>query len=240
MIKKFSFIMMLIAAFAFVGTAFAQEPPAHGTYQDGWGMNPTNWHSYTGSYNSELALYDPHSGNPSGNKWVVSWDPSIEYINYAEITLELWIEMNMVQTYQYTHYQWHRLGNQAENIIFTIDGTLKSNNPLYVSLVWDGNEPLDKLYFRRDVLGTEDKGWINNNNARDIPIDWDFRWGRGLAMGNEIVQGWTDATDDQEITFLINEACDHWYQFRGSFNLDYHEADGYYSLTMAGCPSPSL
>ncbi|MFZ5519089.1 MAG: hypothetical protein ACOY90_20825 [Candidatus Zhuqueibacterota bacterium] len=240
MIKKFSFIMMLIAAFAFVGTAFAQEPPAHGTYQEGWGMNPTNWNSYTGSYSSGLALFDPHHSNPiTGNDWVVSWDGGLQYIDYAEITLELWIEMNMVQTYQYTHYQWHRLGNLAEEITFTIDGTLKSNNPLFVSLV-AGDQPLDKLYFRRDVLGTADRGWINNNTARDIPITWDYRWGTGLAIGGGTATAWTPATTNQEITFLIDQPCDHWYQFRGTFNLIYHEADGYYSLTMAGCPSPSL
>ena len=35
-------------------------------------------------------------------------------------------------------------------------------------------------------------------------------------------------------------ACDRWFQFEGSFDLLYHEADGYYYCELAGCPAPTL
>ena len=91
--------------------ANATPPPAHGGYQSGWGMNPTNWENESGSF-SAMGLYDPNYTG-GGASWVVGWNPTA-YINYAPITLELWIEMYMLLTYEYTSYQWHRLGNSGE------------------------------------------------------------------------------------------------------------------------------
>ncbi len=234
MIKKFSFIMMLIAAFVFVGTAFAQEPPAHGSYQGGWGMNNTNWHVASGSFTS-WGLYDPHP-NGGGDSWIVDWsDPNNPvYIEYAPISLELWVEMYCLQTYHYTSYQWHRLGNAEEDISFIIEGTVQSNNGQYVSLTRK-DQDLTHLYFQRSVLGGQ------STDADDIPITWEGRWGAGLDYGVDEIQAWQTLTPSNgDLTLLINESCDHWFQFRGSFHLPYHIADGYYMLEMAGCPAPVM
>jgi hypothetical protein len=217
--------------------ALAQTPPpAHGGHLAGWGMNPNDWDNHTGSFNSGTVIYDPlYLGG--GLSWVVGYDGAMNpiYLVYTPITMELWIEMYMIQTYEHTSYQWHRIGNHAEHICFLIQGLIKSNNGQYVSLTWDGTDPLTHLYFRENIFGSPTPG----PGCRDIPITWRTRWGNGLVYGVDIQQTWTVTTPDpHDITMLIPDPCDHWYEFEGCFDLEYHECDGYYSLTSAGCPAP--
>ncbi|MBD3233000.1 MAG: hypothetical protein GF315_04685 [candidate division Zixibacteria bacterium] len=232
-------LILLIGIFLIIPmTANATPPPAHGAYQGGWGMNPNNWQTTTGSF-SAWGLYDPDGGG-GGAGWIVDWsDPNNPgYIDYEEITLELWIEMYSLQTYHYTSYQWHRLGDEEEEICFIIEGLIQSNNGQYIQLM-KGDDPLDYLYFRENVLGG------SSSDARDIPISWSGRWGTGTEYEQNFYwpddQGnWAPLTPDPDLTLEPVPACDHWFQFQGCFTLLYHEADGYYSLTMSGCPAPVM
>lgn len=224
--------IVLISLMAF--PALATAPPANGAYVGGWGMNPTNWQTATGSF-SAWGLYDP-AGGGGGAGWIVGWSP-ITYISYAPITLELWIEMYSLQTYHYTSYQWHRLGDQAEHICFTIEGLCQSNNGQYIILESDGTDPLTHLFFRHNVLG----GSSPTPPAIDLPITWQARWGTGSTYGSNVQWGWlTPIPDGENLYVLIPDPCDHWFQFEGCFDIAYHQPDGYYSLTMAGCPAPVL
>ena len=234
MIKRIFFLTILITTIAFAGTALAQAPPAHGAYTAGWGMNPTNWQTTSGSF-SAWGLYDPNAPALAGAGWVISWNPTT-WITYAPITLELWIEMYCLQTYHYTSYKWHRLGNAAETITFIIEGTIASNNGQWVSLM-RGTEDLTYLYFRNDVLNRTGAPY-----GYDIPITWEGRYGAGFAYGSGIMWGWEPLTPDGEGDLNLGpiESCDHWFQFRGTFDLAYHVDDGYYSLTMEGCPAPEM
>jgi hypothetical protein len=223
--------MMMIAVLALVVNA--TPPPANGGYLPGWGMNPTNWNNYSGSFTA-WGIYDPLVGG--GNGWVVGYGIGNApiYIQYAPITLELWIEMYALQTYHYTSYQWHRLGNAAEHICFTIEGLVQSNNGQYVSLV-RGQQDLTNLWFIHDIF---DRTGIQYGS--NLPLTWMGRWGRGLIYGSEVQWGWELLTPGPDLTMLIGEPCDHWFQFEGCFDIPYHQADGYYNLTMAGCPAPEL
>jgi len=226
--------LLLIAAFAFM--ANATPPPANGGYLPGWGMNPNNWYTESGTF-SAWGIYNPLGGG-GGAPWVVgyTWPGGIpQYIQYAPITLELWIEMYALQTYHYTSYQWHRLGNAAENISFTVEGTCQSNNGQYVQLM-KGTENLDKLYFRHNIFNGTSPGI----GTCDLPITWWGRWGTGLVYGVGVVEPWAVILPDPDLTLLIPDPCDHWFQFEGDFTIPYHQPDGYYSLTMAGCPAPVL
>ena len=238
MAKKFVFLAAVVAV-AFAGSAFASDPPAYGGYQAGWGMNPNNWTTTTGSWASGFAIYDWGGGpntSSGGDDWVVGYSGNTPiYITYAPITLELWIEMYSVQTYRYTSYKWHRLGNLAENVTFVIQGTIQSNNGQWISLVWDGNDAMDKLYFRHDVGNR-----VGPQYGSDIPITWLGRWGTDLVYGANIVQDWLSYTPSPDVDMLIPDPCDHWFEFKGSFELPYHIDDGYYSLTLAGCPAPVM
>ncbi|MBD3168499.1 MAG: hypothetical protein GF307_03380 [candidate division Zixibacteria bacterium] len=211
-------------------TVQADEPPAHGNYHAGWGMNPNNWNAVSGSYNSGLALYDPDGGQGSGGNWVVGYDGSFdpEYIQYAEITLDLWVELYMVQTYRYTSYQWHRIGNNAEDICFIIEGTLESNERLQCSLT-PGSQPMSHLWFVEGAFG----------GGSDIPLTWEARWGDGHDFPDPDDPPAWQPKDYTNVSVIIPK-CDHWFQFRGCFHIDYHIDDGHYSLTMAGCPGPTL
>lgn len=224
--------LLTMLAFAAI-TANATPPPDHGGYQAGWGMNPTNWDSTSGSWSSSLSLYDPNSGMGGGG-WMVGWNPPA-YINYAPISLELWIEMNMILTYQFTSYQWHRLGTTGETITFTIDGTISSNNTQIVLMSpasgWD-------LTYMRFI---QNNGVGDNQNARNLPLSWQVRWGSGLVVGEAIIQNWTNPywlCGNMLLNMSGLPACDHWFQYKGTFTLNYHEADGYYKLMIAGCPYP--
>jgi len=251
--KRLVMALLLIAAFAF--TANATAPPAHGGYPAGWGMNPTAWDTAYGSYDSGLTLYP--AGGSCGGGWL-GWTGGLyppwgAPINYAPITLELWIEMNMVQTYSFTHYQWHRIGNEAEpnNMVFYITGTVSGNEQVWVSLVEDPLWPYQGLKFVENI------GVGDDANARlYIPISWSARWGEDFVPG--VGQVWPTAGFAPLSWALISgaqqlqipdwghggqgsiPACDHWFQFRGEVELNYHEADGYYKTVYSGCPSPSL
>lgn len=236
MLKKAAFLAAMVA-FALAGAAWAVPPPSNGGYLPGWGMNPNDWQTTSGSFNSGPVIYDPaYVGG--GLSWVAGYDGAMNpiYLVYTPITFELWIEMYMIQTYEYTSYQWHRIGDHAEHICFLIQGLIQSNNGQYVSLTWDGTDALTHLWFRENIFGSATPGPL----CRDIPITWSTRWGNGLVYGVNEQQAWTVTTPDPDVTMLIPEPCDHWYEFEGCFDLEYHECDGYYSLTSAGCPAPIL
>ena len=239
MLKKTAFLVAILA-FVFAGTAWAaalNPPPAYGGYQAGWGMNPNDWDNHTGSF-SAWGLWNPVASGPQGADWVVGYDwpgGAPVYIDYTDITLELWIEMYALQTYEYTSYQWHRVGDNAETITFYVQGLLKSNSGQYVSLM-RGTEDLGYLYFREDIFGR-----VGATYGSDIPITWRARWGNGLAYGQYVQEDWqtlTPGTGDLDIGPI--PSCDHWFQFEGSFHLAYHVNDGYYSLITEGCPAPEM
>ncbi len=212
----------------------AIPPPAHGDHIAGWGYNPHKWNAVSGSWTSGFAMYNPTAPELGGAGWVVGWDP-LTYIDYGDITLELWIEMYMVQTYQYTSYQWHRLGNEAEQICFTIDGTVQSNEGAWILMTADPAWDPNYLKFMGHI------GVGDNRNMRDIPITWQGQWGHGWIPGVDVVMPWTSLEWEGDDLILAEiEACDQWFQFEGCFDLLYHEADGYYKLVIAGCPAPSL
>ena len=144
--------------------------------------------------------------------------------------------MYCLQAYRYTSYQWHRLGNQQGTIECIIEGTIQTNNGQYISLM-KGTDELTHLWFRENIFGTQSPA----PPAPDIPITWYGRWGTGLVYGNSIVENYTDPIiPDPDVTILIPDPCDHWFQFKGVFVIPYHHPDGYYSLTMAGCPAPVM
>jgi len=244
MTRYFVIMLLGITIPALVFATSAYPPPANGVYNGGWGMNPTNWQTQTGSF-SAWGLYDPLYGG-AGDAWVVSWDPTIQYIQYAPIKLELWVEMYCLQTYRYTSYQWHRLGNQYECIEFIIEGTVQSNEAQAVSLK-ETTYPLTHIYFVEDIFGRVDPGPLPpgypNPNAH-IPLEWFGRWGRGLTYGEYQVwpeNGWQGPMCVPGcLTMLITEPCDHWFQFKGEFCIPYHQPDGYYRLDLAGCPAPIM
>ncbi len=234
---------LLVVGLLLFSPVLADEPPAHGGYQAGWGMNPNNWQTATGCYNSGIGIYDPHHGG-GGGSWVVGYEDGCNnpiYIQYDNITLDLWIEMYMIQTYCFTQYQWHRIGNQDEYINFYICGTVFSNNGQYIQLM-RGDEDLDYLHFREDIFGRTGRG-------RDIPITWHYAWGAYDHYNEtppdceDIPEGdWHEIVPNQcgNLSFVIPEPCDHWFCFWGQFHLLYHENDGHYGLVMAGCPAPML
>jgi len=202
-------------------------------------MNPTNWQEASGGF-SATGYYDPN--HPGGAGWVVGWNPTT-YITYAPITLEVWIEMNMMLTYQYTSYQWHRLGDAAETIDFTIAGTISSNDRQIVLMSPSPGFTLSNLNFVENVFGVPGIGAPGNENARNIPITWETRWGSGLVIGEQIVQNWGSPywlCGNMLVSNSGIPACDHWFQFKGTFSLLLHEADGYYKLAIAGCPYPEM
>jgi hypothetical protein len=242
--KRLVLALMLVAALAFV--ANATEPPAppagYGTYLPGWGMTNFNWQDYSGSFSS-LGVYDPNYLG-FGDSWVVGYGAggTPMYIAYAPITLDLWIEMYCLQTYHYTSYQWHRLGNALETITFIVEGTLSSNNGQWVSLVGPlMPQTMDKLYFLHNIFG----GQSPAPPAPDItPLTWEGQWGTGLVYGVNVSVAWGPLTPagsiHQQISMLIPDPSEHWFQFRGTYTIPYHQPDGHYNLTLAGCPAPEL
>ncbi len=233
-IRLLSVTVMIIAA----TVAKALPPPAHGGYQEGWGMNPNNWEEQSGTF-SFWGLYDPLYPPQQSAAWVVDWsNPSnVGYVSYEPIKLELWIEMYMLLTYEYTSYQWHRLGNEGETITFIIQGTTQMNSEVHVRLL-PGADPLTDIKFVEDIFDRTGPAY-----GSDIPITWRGRWGNGLDIGQNVQWGWEVITPDPvtgALSLSQMPPCDHWFQFEGSFTLPYHIDDGYYHLVIKGCPDPTM
>jgi hypothetical protein len=233
-------ILLTIFALLLATSIMADEPPAHpeGTYQGGWGMCPENWENQYGSFGPVFGIWDP------GHDWIIDYEDCNNenpvYIQYAPICLDLWIELYCVQTYQFTNYQWHRIGNQHEVVDFYICGTISSNNPEWVGLT-RADQDLDRLHFIEDVFG-------NNHGEPDIPIEWHYAYGSYDRLGGETpphpndIDNWHSICPAQNgnMYFHIDEPCDHWFCWWGQFIIQYHQADGHYQLHMAGCPTPGM
>ncbi|GBE29653.1 hypothetical protein BMS3Bbin04_00675 [bacterium BMS3Bbin04] len=220
--------LVIAVSLVMITAAFATDPPAFGGYAAGWGQNPTNWETTSGAYDSGLCLWDPARG-------YVQFDANgvdLGAIVYEDITIELWVELHMISTYEATNYQFHRVNQDAyggETVDFIINGTIRSNQQNWVGLT-HGPDPIDALVFREGMYG---------HNETDIPLTWYGRFGDELVP--DPLAPWTELTIDGngDVGMTIVK-CDHWVQFKGQFFLPYHIDDGYYSLTIAGCPTPGL
>jgi hypothetical protein len=219
--KKTLFVILAIVMIA--GTVAAQAPPSYGgSATFGWGLNNTSWNYYTGTYSTGVRVWNPSTG----------WFPAF---SYAPITLELWIELSMIETYYYTSYQWHRLGGAAETIVFTIDGTVQANHPMQVSLTKFAADDGNHLNFITDLYGSAAGSQIG------VPIVWQGRWGNDMipGAGNPEWYNLSWVGNDLILPTVI-PACDHWIQFKGEISIPKHQPDGYYKLTLAGCPVPEM
>jgi hypothetical protein len=230
-------IVLFVVLSLIAGAGYADAPPAYdnGTqlFAAGWGNCPIDWQTMSGSYDSGLCLYsggnfyqwydDPM--NPG------TWISSV--INYAPISLDLWIELSMICTYQYTDYDWHRVnaGTGDETIYFSITGTCRSNETLQVSLD-KLNDDLTHLWGQTAIVGS----------VGNIPITWDCRAGNGLVIGQDVTHNYqvVDPGTGNLVLPWYLPPCNHWFEFRGCFYLPEHLADGHYQLIMAGCPVPAV
>jgi hypothetical protein len=234
-------VYSLAIALLIATSVMADAPPAHpeGTYQAGWGMCPVNWENRYGSFQAD-GIWRP------GHNWVVGYEGDCNqtpiYIQYDPICLDLWIELYCMQTYEFTNYEWHRIGDQHEDVTFYICGIVSSNNPEWVGLV-RASQDLDRLHFMGDIFG-------NDHGESDISIDWHYAWGSYDRPGGETPPDprnlnndcWHDICpgNNGNMYFQIPEVCDHWFCWKGEFTIAYHQADGHYQLHMAGCPAPGM
>ena len=215
-------ILISVLALAFIaGGSFAAFPFV------GFGLDCTEWDYCDGAFSTGLTIYNPDSSD------FVTCGGCI--VQYANITLDLYVEMYMIETYACTEYVWHRLGNHSETICFDINGTVASNQALAVSLT-RLNEDLNYLYQRSNMFG----------GGGNIPITWQYRFGNNpesmpTTFPTNPTGSWTCITPgaNGNLTFCVPK-CNHWFQFRGCFDLPYHVDDGHYGLVIGGCPLPSL
>ena len=250
--KKFTvFIGCILWILPFIG-AYAVPPPPQGDHPAGWGMNPTVWELRSSSF-TEWGIYDPlENGSGAGaysqgvqlaqeppEKQQLRYRnlnpryPAHRPVNSAPIFLELWIESYMLLTYECTGYQWHRLGDANETIVFLVQGTTQSNTEIQVTLM-PGTDPLTHIKFVEDIYGRGDPQF-----GSDLEINWRARWGSGLLPGENVQWGWQIVTPESGTGVLgLSQIppCDHWFQFEGSFEIPYHQPDGYYRLVINGCP----
>jgi hypothetical protein len=129
-----------------------------------------------------------------------------------------------MQTYQFTHYEWHRIGDRYEDVTFFICGTVSSNNAEWVGLT-RASQDLDRLHFIGDVFGSD-------NGEADIPITWHYAWGNWDPEDDPPLPGdihtWyvISPGNNGNMYFYIPESCDHWFCWKGEFTIQYHQADG--------------
>jgi len=231
---RFAIIVVLLLALAM--PMFAEAPAG------GWGVDNTNWDSH------DAVTFQTATCVWNGSDWYYTdtdHPDGTVGVPYADISVKLFVELYMVETYQYTSYTFHRLGNirtdangtqEGEWIDFIVSGTTESNNALTCGLTkGDPTENLGFLYFRNGV--------ISGATGTDLPIDWFYRYGDGFDFPTEDDgTGWTSvALNGEGEVFIPNiPKCDHWFQFKGKIFLPYHINPGFYSLLIGGCPTPEM
>jgi hypothetical protein len=243
--------LLVFALLLLVSATFAQpvdwDPLVDGPFCDqgpiGWGNDCTEWDQ----------MYDFFETNQGDTLNFVIYDPvsdQWEYCGrnplvYAEINLHLWVEMYMYLYYEYTTYKWHRLGMtvDGETVCFIIQGLIRSNSAQYVGLteLTQGQNDIGWLHFRGSIFGDSQDYEANDP---DLAITWYGRYGEGDQYPQDD-NGWDQIDpsyvgDVRGIWLPPIGKCDHWFQFRGCFFIPYHIDDGYYSLTIGGCPTPVL
>jgi hypothetical protein len=240
-------ILILILAFGIANASVIPgnvryRPPSPGPNDEdgGWGNSCIEWTECEGEFETNqgdtlyFVIYDPVY-----DQWeYCGTNPLV----YAEINLHLWVEMYMYLYYEYTTYKWHRLGNtvDGEEVCFIIQGLIRSNSAQFVGLIEDEDD-VGFLHFRGSIFGDPDDYEANDP---DLAITWFGRFGEGDQYPQD-ENGWEEIEPS-----VIGEVrgiwlppigkCDHWFQFRGCFFIPYHIDDGYYSLTIGGCPTPVL
>jgi len=243
--KRLILALMVVSAIAMI--AWADEPPAPpvgsgipGTA--GWGYCAVAWTDISGTWGPVFALYP--TGGSGGGAWRVYDQVTGVYIggiNYAPIYIDLWVELYMVNSYRYTTYAYHRIGNElTSTLAITIQGLIQSNHAMTVSLVGPSTETMNVLHFRHDALNRVNGAVIYGS---DLPITWYGRYGLGSEYGTGVQWGWnaiTPTVTPPQLVSMLIPACDHWYEFQGAVLIPYHIDDGHYELTLAGCPGPEL
>jgi hypothetical protein len=243
--------VLVFALLFIVSAAFAQDwdPLFDGPFCEngpiGWGNDCNEWNRAYGEWQTQYEEWGFVIFDPEANEWQYCGRVPLEYAN---IELHLWVEMYMYLEYQYTLYKWHRIGRtiEDEQVCFIIQGLIQSNSEQFVGLTQlDANNPIGQLTFRGSIFGDP---FDYEEIDPDIPITWEARYGNGSDIGQDIVMDWTEIEPGPlggygPIGVWIPEyigKCDHWFQFRGCFIIFYHIDDGYYSLTIGGCPTPGL
>jgi hypothetical protein len=244
--------LLVFALLFIVSAAFGQvqwDPLVDGPFCEngpiGWGNDCNEWNRAYGSFRTFNGEYDFVIFDPEANEWQYCGH---EALVYANIELHLWVEMYMYLEYEFTTYKWHRIGRTRadEQVCFIIQGLIQSNSEQYVGLTQlDANNPIGQLTFRGSIFGDP---YDYEEDDPNIPITWEARYGAGSTYGADVIMGWTEIEPGPLAGFgpmgvWIPEfvgKCDHWFQFRGCFILFYHIDDGYYSLTIGGCPTPGL
>ncbi len=239
-----SIFALLIVGLLIAGPALAGPPPAYGGYPAGWGNNPTEWQRSFGTC-YKWALFSPIECHPPEGEWNVFVEGDLVGHDYCcEITIEMWIELYALMTYDYTAWMFHRLGDEAETVNGFITGTMQSNHPQCMNLVPGMGFNLNYLQFAHNV-------WGHREDIDDIPLNWGYVWGSGLDYPDGYADDPAYRDDggiyypiepDNEgiLSFCIDVECDHWFIWWFWFYLPYHVDDGYYYLLFAGCPVPLL
>jgi hypothetical protein len=216
--------------------AMAVPPPG------GWGNDCSKWQNEGGSF-YEFALHNDTPPDYCGDFWgwtVFIGNEAQEYPFLAVGTLELWIELYASMTCYNTHWQFHYLstpgepGQPAFNIEFEICGVVASNSEIQVAITGDGQN-MAVMRFIENIFGVDD------NSGRDYAVLWEKASGEGAVIPDD--KEWESASSEVAETGAITfqfPKCDHWWCIKGSFCVLYHEADGYWLLSLVSLPMPIL
>jgi len=218
-------ILAILLVGLLAAPALAQFNPSPAP-PDGWGMDPTEWQSASGVCPGVMGIWNPIAGG-----WYICADQELGNLCQT-IYIELWIELHATMTVYDMSWQFHLMGDAADEREFIIEGQTESNNPLWICLSpgvdLAGNPmSLTELVFDSDIFGLD-------HGEDNIPVDWQVQ-----TSADE--DNWYNIVPNEmgNICFMVPK-CDQWWRLRGHFSIYYHQADGYYYLYYAICPVPYL
>lgn len=198
-------VMTLTAVAMIVGAADAQWMPPYP-----WGTDCDNW----------INCYDPWGPVE------MIWDPALEQymicgttpVDFPQITLDLFVELETVLALDYTWCQAHR-ASDYDWFWYEIHGTIASNNPNKIMINSVPGHSLNFLDHLETVVCT--------NLEDPIPITW---WYKNLEP-----DPWAPMLLDPCAPFgwyFEKDLCDHDFWIGVQVEMAYHQPDGAYGTVI--------
>ena len=223
--RKLTLITIAVAFLAVGSFAQSSYPPP-----GGWGTNWTNTIIMGGGYSVVDLLHVPNGAAPG--YWNAPPAPGTPFV-FPGITVELWVEMILDITWNYTTVQMHYAGHGPSFIYtFYLCGLISSNSPQQIAITYTGM-PLCQLTFMEDIFG------LNPGGVANPCIHWFGVWGTGTPPTTPTYGSNDELTPDPDIYMTI-PLCQHWFCFIGEICINEHIEDGYYLLEAGTAVTPSL
>jgi len=224
-----SIMAICLVAFAAYALPPADYPPALG-----WGRDCSDWTVYSIPMPLVEAIYDP-LGLGSGHGFHLCPGCTQE-IPWPALDVQMWIEMECTFSFDETAADIH-LASYYDDFCVDFRGHMNCNSGQWIIVNHPPGQSLDAIPFVEDIFGR-----INGEDGRQYGTAIGTSWHYILDGSGPWSMTPGEGTDLGDYMFLIEEPCAGNFTIELCFDMNPHQADGYYTWGPGGylCPAEPL